>query len=561
MRSAIHSWKKLYLIVILLVALIVLRDCFVSFAYRAEPFLKALYYNLRVWILWLFMLPGIVWIFQLTPISPLKRRISLLIVLAASSSVVHQLILHALLDTTITFFQIGWGTLMVGMFLTLLSAIQIEEEWRNTQIQASQIQKQIEMAQLIDVKMELEPDRLVRTIDEARKNVICDAEKADQILSDLADQLRISLKNFKDKLTPVDPSGVRDFTEKPRVIYWTFLTTATWLIVGMWMAGSRLLDDVYVLHRPLNWTGYWYSWLSWVGVSIMTPFIFLLSRKFTINRLNRFNIVIHFSGCIVFWLMINILFRSNAGDFQQRLASVPNLLGNGLAWGFKFDVYAAVLFAAIAFTNLERKKLEELRLAEIERMFVNAQLEALKMQLHPHFLFNSLNSIVELIHQDSSQAAELLERLKQFLRITLMIEGVQEVPLRKELAFVDCYLDMQRVRFPKRLFVTKEIDEGSMDSRVPVLILQPLIENAIRHGIAQNSNPGEISIYSKKINGTLHLRIRDTGPGITTTNIQEGIGLANTKRRLQHMYGNKFRFEIQNEAVGGLLVSLEIPCG
>src|SRR5262249_17302211 len=113
---------------------------------------------------------------------------------------------------------------------------------------------------------------------------------------------------------------------------------------------------------------------------------------------------------------------------------------------------------------------------------------------------------------------------------------------------------------PKRLNVKMEIDEGSMEHSVPVLILQPLVENAVRHGIAQNAGPGEISIQSEKRDGMLQLRIRDTGPGIVNRKIQEGIGLINTKRRLQQTYGNDFRFEMQNEEFGGLLVSLEIPC-
>jgi LytS/YehU family sensor histidine kinase len=268
---------------------------------------------------------------------------------------------------------------------------------------------------------------------------------------------------------------------------------------------------------------------------------------------------------MLFWCMINITLRillcrpcMSAGTWTEAIAG---MLGLGLAWGFKFDVYGAVLLCAAAVTSLELKKREELRLSELETMLAGAQLDALKTQLHPHFLFNALNSIVELIHQDPKRAADLLARLEEFLRITLQAENAQEVSLRKELDFVDCYLDMQRVRFPKRLTVRKDIDEQSMESRVPILILQPLIENAVRHGIARSPQPGEISIHSELREGTLRLMICDTGPGIPPAGgqVQEGIGLANTKRRLQHLYGKGFRFEMRNEDAGGLLVSLEIP--
>jgi LytS/YehU family sensor histidine kinase len=448
---------------------------------------------------------------------------------------------------------------MAGMFFTFLSALQLEDERRNTEIQAAQLAKQLELAKLVDFKTKIEPDRLLNTLQEARDSMSAEPHRADQILSELADQLRTALKSFKEKLAPSNPSLNQIKTDKPRTTYWMILATISWLVVGICMAASRLMDDMFVRHSPLNWYGYWYSWLSWAGVALMTPFIFWMSRRFPIDRSHPFSLLAHVSGCMIFWIVINILFRSQPAEFQQRISSLPDLIGIGLAWGFKFDVYGAVVLAALALSNLERKKHEEFRLAEIEKMFVSAQLEALKMQLHPHFLFNALNSIVELIHENPQQAEELLDRLKQFLRITLLIDGVQDVPLRKELDFIDCYLQMQKVRFPKRLSVKMDIDENSMESRVPVLILQPLVENAIRHGIAQNPEPGEISIYSRMNAGSLQLRIRDTGPGISDSTIHEGIGLSNTKARLQHMYGKNYRLEIQNEAAGGLLVSLEIP--
>ncbi len=455
--------------------------------------------------------------------------------------------------------RIGWGALMVGMFLAFLSALKLQEERRNAEIRASQIEKQIEEAKLLDVTTQMEPDRLLATLQDARRTLASDPEKADEILTDLADQLRLTLKSFAKTLVSLDSSKDRSSPEKPRALFWMLLAATAWFLVGICMAGSRLLDDLYVWRDPLNWIGYLNSWLSWAGVAILTPFIFWMNHRFPLDRSHRSNILAHILGCMLFWSLINGAFRLVQDGFHQWLVNFPDALGIGLAWGFKFDVYGAVLLAAIALTNLEMKKREELRVARVEVMFVSAQLEALRMQLHPHFLFNALNSIIELIHQNPRQAAELLDRLEQFFVMTLLIDGVQDVSLRKELDFVECYLEMQKVRFPKRLSVRMEIDENSMESRVPVLILQPLIENAVRHGIAQNPRPGEISIQSRKSDGALHLKIRDTGPGISNPSVQEGIGLANTKRRLQHMYGNEFRFEIKNEDTGGLLVSLEIP--
>lgn len=236
----------------------------------------------------------------------------------------------------------------------------------------------------------------------------------------------------------------------------------------------------------------------------------------------------------------------------------PMVLANGLAFGFKFDVYGAVLIAAIAVNHQKAKQKEELRVLEAESLLTNAQLEALKMQIHPHFLFNSLNSLMELIHQNPRQASELLERLEYFLRITLTAQDAQDVSLKQELDFVQCYLDMQKVRFPKRLSVQYELDERSLSQRIPVLLLQPIVENAVRHGIANAASPGQISIESKTSNGVLSLKIRDTGPGMHQ-DFREGIGINNTKRRLEHIYGNDYRFEMKNEPSGGLTVCIEIP--
>jgi two-component system LytT family sensor kinase len=559
MFPSAQFWKKFYLIFIPFAAIIVYRDAFLDFYYlhRAGRFSITFQYNLLVWILWLAMSPCIAWLFLKTFSRPKRIQIPVFVALIIGSSVIHQLVHYWIFHSILTFQRLAWGSLMVGMFLAFLWAIRLQEVRRKAEIHASKIEKEVEATRLKYVRSHLDSKELLANLHIAGEKVTTDPDGAEELLTKTSEELRIALKNISARIpesTSPRPTHLspNQSSKATRVI----LLSLTWLIVGVVMTGARFLDDVYIWkYSELPWNDYWNLWYSWLGVSLLTPFIFWMSR-FSPGK----KIIFHIAACILFWCLISGTLSLKLYGLQEWRTVLPSVMGNGLAWGFKFDVYGAALITAIALNRLESKRKEDVRLAKIETLLINAQLDALKMQIHPHFLFNALNSIMELIHQNRNQAAELLVRLEQFLRMTLTTEDIQEVPLRKELDFVSCYLEMQKVRFPKRLKVKMEIDESSMDTCVPVLILQPLVENAVRHGIAQNTGPGEISIQSQKRDGMLQLRIRDTGPGISNHEIREGIGLVNTKRRLQQTYGKAFRFEMQNEEMGGLLVSLEIPC-
>jgi two-component system, LytTR family, sensor kinase len=561
MYPSAQFWKKFYLVITPLTALIILRDAFVDFFYlhRAGSFSITFEYSLMVWILWLMLSPAIAWGFRRIVSRPEWQRILLLIALAIGASAFHQTIHHWMIGSNLTFLRLFWGVLMVSIFLSYLYANKLQEDGKEAEIHATRIEKEIEAARLLHVRTQLDPGLLLHSLQEARIKIPVEPEKAEELLANLADKLRIALRSIPtapgaDVLTEGLRSN-RDVKVHGSRTTWLILLSLVSLLVGILMAGARLLDDLYVWHAPtLEWETYWNLWLSWLGVSLLTPFIFWMSRFQSGKRLS-----LHLGACILFWCLINGSLQLKNQGLQHWQSILPTMMSSGLGYGFKFDVYGSVLIAAIAFNHLELKRKKDLRVAENEVLLVGAQLDALKMQIHPHFLFNSLNSIMELIHQNQERAVELLFCLEEFLRMTLVTQEVQDVPLRKELDFVECYLDMQKIRFPKRLIVKMEIDEDCMESRVPVLLLQPLVENAVRHGIAHAAGAGEISIQSKKGNGTLQLKIRDTGPGIASHKIQEGIGLANTKRRLEHMYGNDFRFEMQNEEMGGLLVSIEIP--
>jgi sensor histidine kinase YesM len=227
-------------------------------------------------------------------------------------------------------------------------------------------------------------------------------------------------------------------------------------------------------------------------------------------------------------------------------------------------VYGLILAVGVALNYYGQYRQEELRASQLEAQLAQSQLQALKMQLHPHFLFNTLNSISALQLVDLRAAQKMMARLGDFLRMTLDNVGAQEVTLKEEIEFLRCYLEIEHTRFDKRLTTRLLIAPDTLDAKVPNLILQPIVENAIRHGIAPRLAPGIISISAQRENGLLRMQVVDNGEGLTENTGNkagpaEGLGLANTRSRLQHLYGSKARLHLANAREGGLVVTLEIP--
>lgn len=243
------------------------------------------------------------------------------------------------------------------------------------------------------------------------------------------------------------------------------------------------------------------------------------------------------------------------------LRHVPDLRGMfferaGMHARFNVPIYWVIVSVAHALTFHRRSQERERKAIELEGRLSEAKLQSLRMQLHPHFLFNTLNAISTLVHKDPKAADEMIGNLSELLRATLDT-AQQEVPLRQELAFLDRYLEIQQTRFGERLRVEKRIDAAALDARVPTLILQPLVENAIRHGIEPQSGAGVIGIHAGLGDGQLQLEVADNGRGLKAGT--EGIGLANTRARLQALYGSAARLVLQSGADGGCSVQVRLP--
>lgn len=229
-------------------------------------------------------------------------------------------------------------------------------------------------------------------------------------------------------------------------------------------------------------------------------------------------------------------------------------------YAIRYFVRAEESSRAAARLAAESARLEgELTRAELQ--LARSQLQVLKMQLDPHFLFNTFNAIAALMHRDAAAADAMLTRLSELLRITLSRAGDQEVTLREELDFLRLYLEIQQSRFGERLSVDWRVEPGVEGASVPHLVLQPIVENAVQHGIARVPGPGRIGIAARRQGARLLLEVTDSGPGLADdwTPRPGGLGLSNTHARLEQMYGEEHTLEMYTRDEGGTAVVIELP--
>ncbi len=217
--------------------------------------------------------------------------------------------------------------------------------------------------------------------------------------------------------------------------------------------------------------------------------------------------------------------------------------------------------AAHGFEAYRRMVERGLRTTQLEASLAQARLQALTLQLQPHFLFNALNAISALMHRDVDAADRMVARLSEMLRLSLDTAGDQEVTLRRELELLQPYLEIEQIRFGDRLALKMEIEPDALDAHVPCLLLQPLIENAIRHGVGARPAGGRVEVSARRRNGQLELNVADNGPGLVASanGVKRGIGLSNTQARLAQLYGADHRFELSEAAGGGFEVGVCVP--
>jgi hypothetical protein len=379
------------------------------------------------------------------------------------------------------------------------------------------------------------------------------------------------------------------------------------LILGLWFLLVTAFSGALVFWRSIPWQeALRLSFLNWYPWVILGPAAAWLAFKFPIEKPRwPVSIPVHLAACLLAVLISEQLigpapsppgpptgagqarrqFRDgNANapfpppgrdldrpEGQSRGEGQPPL---GLAPRRQFFVNALVLHAQInipiywvivsishALMFYQRSQRREKRALELEGKLAEAKLEALRMQLHPHFLFNTLNAISTLVHKDANAADEMIANLSELLRATLDTQE-QEIPLRKEIEFLDYYLEIQQVRFGSRLRVEKELDAKALECYVPTLILQPLVENAIRHGLEPKTGGGCLSIRAMCEPGVVRLTVKDDGAGSKVSGgspSHAGIGIANTRARLKELYGDRARLMLASASDGGFAAEITLP--
>jgi two-component system LytT family sensor kinase len=288
----------------------------------------------------------------------------------------------------------------------------------------------------------------------------------------------------------------------------------------------------------------WYVWAALAAVIYyVCRFIPMDGPRWPVG------LVIHLTAAGLFGILHLALLGIVAGGPGPWAQRVQHLYDVRFHWNVVVYCAIAAFSHAVYYHRSAREK---------DRQLAEAELSALKMQLHPHFLFNTLETISALMHKDVDAADRVLVRLADLLRYTLRQSHRQQVPLEEELRFLERYLEIERTRFQDRLSVRFAIDSDTLRAAVPNLILQPLVENAIRHGIGPRAVAGQVEILSSLKDGMLSLEVRDNGAG-APIELAEGIGLANTRRRLAQLYGPGQLFRVGNADGGGFVASVVIP--
>lgn len=329
---------------------------------------------------------------------------------------------------------------------------------------------------------------------------------------------------------------------------------AGWTILALlftpqhWALSKDLPDPPHWTHLLRGNLAMWWTWAA------LTPLVLWFGRRFPLERprIAR-HLLLYLAAGFVFSLLhiivvrqVNPFFTGNPGRPWVNYVIAYGATGVLISWG--------LLAASQAVTYFRRYQERELRLVE-------AELQSLKTQLHPHFLFNTLNAIAELIHADSARAERTVTQLSDLLRTALTRSKDDEVTLKEEVDFLRWYVDIQQTLLQERLTVRWRVDDSALDACVPTMLLQPIVENAIQHGIAPRAEGGTLDIAARRDGDRLVLEVMDDGRGMEpgSAGARGGIGLPNTRARLRHMYGDRQRLSVARREGGGVAVTIDMP--
>ena len=334
-----------------------------------------------------------------------------------------------------------------------------------------------------------------------------------------------------------------------------------WGLLAMLLAGTSALERMTLGLPARFWHTLRFGAMDYGVWALLTPLIFYLAHKFPFQRRGLIRTIsLHFC----FYLLLTLAHELLAQWVGIPAGAPESYRGSPFRFRFISSLYndlwmywpAVVIWSL--FEYYQRYRERDMRAAQLKEQLARAELQALRNQLHPHFLFNTLNSVTSLMHEDVHAADDMLGDLSHLLRVYLSGNDEQEIPLQRELDLLDTYLRIQKRRFEDRLSSTIDVAESLFDAAVPALLLQPLVENAILHGIAPRPLPGRVEVRVRREGDTLRLEVADDGLGLPS-HARAGIGVSNTCARLRQLYGEHHTFQMKNREPSGVAVVITIP--
>ena len=355
----------------------------------------------------------------------------------------------------------------------------------------------------------------------------------------------------------------------PRLRPWALLLVI-WTAFGLLLAGQQTIAST-LRGAPIPWSTSLLQWMPVAyGWALATPAILWLGRRFPFRRDTwRRSAPVHAVACCVLVFVLSLGYTLHVVHLLPTVGAAARppfdrAVQLFVAWVlWDAFLYWTVLSIGYVTENERRLRAHALRTSRLETQLVEAELDALKLQLQPHFLFNALHTVGSLVRTgDRENAVRVVAGLGDLLRRVLDDARRQEVPLRQELEFVGAYVEIERIRFRDRLAVHIAVEDGVGDAAVPHLLLQPLVENAIRHGIAPRAAGGRVDVHARRVGAALEVVVRDDGQGTgngAPEPLRPGVGLANTRARLARLYGAAATLEVSDAAGGGAEVRITLP--
>jgi len=356
---------------------------------------------------------------------------------------------------------------------------------------------------------------------------------------------------------------------RPRRAYAWVVLFLVYTLIALLLTGYKYLDDLTRQHPGTFYVRVLEEGTGVYSVFLLLPFVFRFARVYLFERKGWLKLgLFHLAAAVLFSAVHTTMMAISRHFLAPLMGLGPydyGIMTYRYPMEFSNDLIGFTVIVGLYsfYQRLRIAQAQQLAAAELQTKLVQAQLENLRLQLQPHFLFNTLNTISSVMYEDVRAADAMITQLSDLLRLTLQASRAHEIPLAEELEITRLYLDLMQKRFENKLRVTYSVDPSLHSSLVPQLILQPLLENSLRHGMKPGSSAMDLSIAAHRENGSLILQVSDTGSGLGEIDpsgaFGRGVGLSNIRDRLTHLYGDGQQFSISNRPSGGAEVTLRVP--